>query len=206
MKIPATLLICAITFVLLAEGCATNSENEDHYDSAPQTPIDFNQLLRKDERVKKFAVEYAFTPPVPTEKQKVVVFAFRLSGLPPQMPKVLPPDYQIVADYPAGKVESVERVTPAQLNLTLTNGQSLGKVQIPQKLMVKTYEENEAMDKEFHSIYAASIDAYLANRPLSPSACRRVLELLPIFAQALLVPLLHHTSPDFFAFIDNCAR
>ena len=184
----------------------TNSENEEHYNSALQTSVDFNQLLRKDERIKTFAVEYAFTPPVPIEQQKVIVFAFRLSGLPPQMPKVLPPDYRIIAQYPAGKVESVERVTTAQLNLALVDGESLGEVQLPPSLMVKTYEENEAMDKEFHRIYTTIIDAYLANRSLSPPSCRRALELLPVFAKSPLIPLLRTTSPNFFGALDRCAK
>ena len=81
-----------------------DSENKADLNYNSQEPAKFDELLRKDERVKELAVEYAFTPPVPVEQQteqhKVIVFAFRLSGLPPQAPKVLPPDYRIVADYP----------------------------------------------------------------------------------------------------------
>lgn len=209
MKTLAKLIIYGLLYVILQGGCMTDSKNKTELDSVPQNPVKFDELLRKDERVKQLAVEYAFTPPVPveqsSEQHKVVVFSFRLKGLPPQAPRVLSPDYRVVADYPSGKVESIERVTPSQLDLTLNETGDLGEVQIPQNFKSLTYEENEKIDKEFHNIYADTLDAYLNNRSLSKQLCRRSLELLPIFAKSPLIPLLHNTSSSFFVAIERCA-
>jgi hypothetical protein len=169
-----------------------DSGNKENRNSTPQASVNFTELLRKDERVKKLAVEYAFTPPVPLEQEihKVVVFVFMTSRKPGVSFKVSPPDYRIVADYPSAKVNSVERVKPADIGLTVAEGEYLGEV----KVVSVPYEELEARDKEFERLQNATLEAYFAQRQLVQSSCRRLLELLPIKATEPLMPLLRKTS------------
>lgn len=181
-----------------------DSKREGDLASTPQAPTDFNELLRKDERVKKLALEYAFTPPVPLEQEagKVVTFVFMTARRPGVSFKVSPPDYRIIADYPSAKVSSVERVKPVDIGLNVAEGEYLGEVKIVQV----PYEELESRDKEFNSLHSTALSQHFAQRSMTSLQCRRLSELLPIKTTEPLMPLLRKTSPTFFDQLDSCAK
>lgn len=191
---------------MIVGGCTADARKPANQTLTEQPPVQFRSLLKRDESIKRFAVEFIYTPPVPVENGKVVVYAFQLRGLPPQPPKVLAPDYRIIAEYPSGDVVSIEQVTAAQLGLTLIDNRHIGEVRLPQEYRSKGYKEFEVLEQEFERAYADAVEAALAGRALPPPLCRRLQELLPIFAKEPLIPLLRKTNPTFFDELDRCAK
>lgn len=192
------ILLCAV----LLGGCMIDNPNQSQ--GAGKS---FLERLDANPEIQQLADEYAYTPPVPVEQSKdtVIIYAYMQADRATN-PKTLPPRYRITAAYPSLKVSKVEAVTPEQLGLSLIEGRHLGEVRLPEPYASMPYNKFEEVKQEFEKTYSAGLDAYFAKQQLPSAQCRRIKELLPIFAQEPLVPLLHTTSPSFFAFVDNCAK
>ena len=143
-------MVSSFLFTFLSVGCAIDSESKINNDSDSRQSVRFDELLRKDERVKKFAVDYAYTPPVPLEQNsdKVIVYAFMTARHPGVSFDVSPPDYRITAEFPSAKIVNLEKVKPVDLGLDIAEGEYLGQV----KIVSIPYEEIAAKDKEFQQI------------------------------------------------------
>ena len=192
MKRTALLLLS----LLFQIACTMNSEEN----KTQTSPLEFKKLLRRDATVGRLAIEYAFTPPVPTMDGWSVILVYMTPGLPPRGFRLNAPDYLISAQYPSGVVRSLQPVTPAQLTLA---GRDLGLLHV----VNWSYEEGEASRNEFDRIYSKLIDSFAMGGKGFPSEkdCHRFKELWPLFVPEQLLPALRHASPKFMEFADHCA-
>ena len=177
-------------------------------ESQTNTAASFQERLDANPQIQNIADEYAFTPPIPlaNTNRKVVVFAYMQTDRTTAAPKVLPPRYKINADFPALKVIEIESIKQEQLGLTLMDNRYLGLVQLPDKYKKMPYDEFANLKKEFERLYSASVEAYFDKKQQPVADCRRVIELLPIFASEPLIPLLQKINPSFFEEIKNCSK
>ena len=154
----------------------TNNFRSDADKNQTQITISFQERLDANPQIQNIADEYAFAPPVPLAEgnHQVIVFAYMQADR-TTVPKVLPPRYRIMADFPQLKVSSVETITPEQLDLTLIEGKHLGEVRLPEKYAELPYDKFAELRKEFENVYSVAVEAYFNKTQPSATQCRRVM-------------------------------
>lgn len=161
----------------------------------------FKKSLGQEREIRTLPDEIAFSPPVPLADGKVVVYLYNLRGHPPNPPAVSVPKYRLTADYPSGKLLSLEAFGTMPADLAPKDGVTLGIVNNPPEYKNIPFARYNALETEFNSLYSVALDTYFANRPMDPGQCKRLAELLTVFGKAPLIPLLERANPLFFKHI-----
>jgi hypothetical protein len=161
----------------------------------------FESQLRERAELQALPDELAYSFPVPVAPGTVAVILYQLLGLPPAAPRVLP-RHRVVTSYPDPHT-LVLGAENSWRQMSAARDGTLGEVVIPQPFGSLAYREFCRQEAEFRELYGRVVETYLAGANASPGDAAVVLERLPAFGKAPLVPLLRSVAPDFFAYLDR---